>query len=84
VSKLTSRFALWIVVAAVLFVLLSPLTPGAVAPHGGKLLKPDITFALNTWIAVLLLASLSSQLPTCLRKIDTDPVSLTRLISLRC
>ncbi len=46
-------FGAWIAMAAVLFVLLSPATPGVVAPNGGKLLKPLITLALNLFASLM-------------------------------
>ena len=85
VNKRTSIAALWTVLIAVLFVLLSPLTPGAIAPHGGKLLKPNVVFALNTFIAKLLLIAFVVYAATSIWKYNDESSSALRLpISLRC
>lgn len=48
-------YVAWGVMSAILFVLLSPATPGVVAPNGGTLLKPLLILALNVFASLMIM-----------------------------
>jgi hypothetical protein len=76
---------LWAVLTAVLFVLISPFTPGVFAPQGGKLLKPYVTLALFAHVLAHLLSIARRVSYVPLRDLDVAPQAARNLpLSLRC